>query len=222
MPSGLVAQLNVESLITGQLFVELSFEPEKASAYRHHLVQDIGIDEIPTLGSPLDQITDDLVQLISKANDVDFVRLNENVNACLEHLSIALSGVDSEGISESITAAAGDVSTFVQSEELYLALASAKNAFDEIQSTATSLNLYDGPFVESIDRWTMRFEQTLEQLDRLSMQTTAILAPDSSLRVEFENTLRTLSRTALTIRGLADYLERNPNALLTGRSESRK
>jgi paraquat-inducible protein B len=220
MPAGLVAQLNVESLITGQLFVEFSFEPEKVVSYQPHLTEDIGIVEVPTLASPLDQITDDLVQLISKANAVDFVRLNENVNVALENLSVVLADIDSKGISESVTRAADNVNAFVDSEDFKDTLTAVRLAFEDIQSTTKSLNLKNGPLAETVERWTTRFEQSLDKLDRLSTQTSDIMEPDSSLRVEFENTLRELSRTALTVRKFADYLERNPNALLTGRLES--
>ena len=218
MPPGLVAHLSMESLITGQLFVEFSFEPEKVLSYQPHLTEDIGIVEVPTLASPLDQITDDLVQLISQANAVDFVRLNENVNVSLENLSAVLAGIDSKGISESVTRAADNVNAFVDSEDFSQTLTAVRLAFEDIQSTTKSLNLEDGALAKTVERWTVRFEQSLNKLDRLSTQTSSIMEPDSSLRVEFENTLRELSRTALTVRKFADYLERNPNALLTGRS----
>lgn len=220
MPPGLVAQLSVESLITGQLFVEFSFEPSKVESYQPHLTEDIGIVEVPTLVSQLDQITNDLVHLISTANAIDFVRLNENVNVSLENLSAVLAGIDSKGISESVTRAANNVNAFVDSEDFSQTLAAVRSAFEDIQSTTKSLSLESGPLADAVERWTARFEQSLDKLDRLSTQTSDVMAPDSSLRVEFENTLRELSRTALTVRKFTAYLERNPNALLTGRSES--
>ena len=110
------------------------------------------------------------------------------------------------------------MNAFVDSEDFDQTLTAIRLAFEDIQSTAKSLNLKDGPLAKTADRWTVRFEQSLNKLDRLLTQTSTIMEPDSSLRVEFENTLRELSRTALTIRKFADYLERNPNALLTGRS----
>jgi paraquat-inducible protein B len=55
-------------------------------------------------------------------------------------------------------------------------------------------------------------------LDGLTVQTTQMLEPDSSLRYELENTLRELGRAAQSVRQFSDYLERNPNALLTGRA----
>ncbi len=45
------------------------------------------------------------------------------------------------------------------------------------------------------------------------------LAPDSALMTEMQDTARELSRTAQSLRALADYLERNPQALIRGKGE---
>jgi paraquat-inducible protein B len=216
---GLVAQLSTESLITGQLFVEFSFEPGKVQAFRPHLVGTNGMVEVPTFASPLDQITDDLVQLISNASAVDLKRLSENVNVALENLAVVLEGIDSKGISASVTTAADKVTAFVGSEEFDQSLATMRTAFEDVRSAAKSFNLETGSFGATVDIWTKRFGQTLDKLDGLTAQTTEIMEPESSLRYELENTLRELSRAAQSVRLFTDYLERNPNALITGRPD---
>ncbi len=216
---GLVAQLNLESFITGQLFVEFSFEPERLSTWRPHLEERVGIVEIPTLASSLDQMTGDVAQLISDLGAVDLPRLNENVNRVLEHLAVVLEGIDSEGISQSVTGAADQVSALVGSEDFKKSVAAMHGAFDAIRATAASLNMKEGPLADTVKQWTDQFSRTLEGLDRFVDDTGEMVKPDSSLRYEFENTLRELSRAAQSVRLLTDYLERNPNALLTGRPE---
>jgi paraquat-inducible protein B len=44
------------------------------------------------------------------------------------------------------------------------------------------------------------------------------LAPDSALFGELQDAAREFRRTAQSLRTLADYLERNPQALLRGKS----
>jgi paraquat-inducible protein B len=216
---GLVAQLAIESLITGQLFVEFSFEPGKVTAFRSHLVEPNGMVEVPTLGSPLDQITEDMVQLISKASAVDLDRLSDNVNVALENLAVVLQGVDSQGISASVTHAANQVTALVGSDEFEQSLTAMHGAFVEVQSAAQAFNLDTGALGATVNAWTTRFEQSLEKLDGLTSQTTEMVEPDSSLRYELESALRELSRAARSARQFTDYLERNPNALLTGRPD---
>ncbi len=216
---GLVAQLNLESFITGQLFVEFSFEPEKLEATQTHLDQVNGIYEIPTLNSSLDQITADIAQIISDFGALDLEELNKNINSTLISATKMLKGIDSVAISDSVTGAADEITQFVASEEFKQSVVTIRGAFDEVQNTAKSFNLSDGPLAKTIDTWTAQITETLDSLDKLTADASSILKPDSNVRYEFESMLRELSRAARSVRLLSEYLERNPNALLTGRSE---
>lgn len=219
---GLVGQLNLESVITGQLFVELSFAPEAAEAIGTHL--QAGADshvEIPTLGSSLDQITADVAQLIADAGDIDLGRLNENANRVLENLATVLGGIDSEGISTSVTTAADEVSAFIRSETFKESIASLRRAFEAFEEVSRSFDLEKGSLGERMETWTRLLDDTLGGLNQLVSRTNALMAPDSRIRFEIEDSLRELSRAAASLRELTDYLERNPNALITGRREGK-
>jgi len=220
--SGLVAQLSLESFITGQLFVEFSVEPDKVKGYEKRLVEFNGMVEIPTLGSPLDQVTDDVVELVTEIGEVDFLELTENLNAVLENLATTLAGIDSENLSRSITDAADRVGAFMETGEIEKTLTALQSTMDQVARTVESYDLEEGPMADALDEATQRFGRTLSKLDGLVENTEAMLDPESVLRYELENTLRELGRAARSIRALADYLERNPNALVTGRAEEGK
>lgn len=221
---GLVAELSLESFITGQLFVEFSFNPERIPGLQWHLVEESDMMEIPTLSSSLDQITDDVASIIADINDLDIERLNENINTVLENTAKVLAGIDSEEVSRSVTAAADSVSaatdsltTFIKSKEFSETLGSAKLAMEEITRTVESFNLEEGPLASKLDNWTSSLTTTLDELQALTSKTGDMMAPDGSLRYELESMMRELSRAARSIRALADYLEENPNSILTGR-----
>ena len=223
---GLVAELNLESFITGQLFVELGIKPDRSKDVIFHLEKSNGILEMPTLNSSLDQITSDVAQIISDVGALDLHELNRNINdvlvnasTMLVNASTMLEGIDSEGISQSVTSAADQITTFIASEEFTDSLAAVRGAFEEVRDTAESFNLSDGPLSETIETWTVQITETLDSLDNLTNDASALLQPDSNVRYEFENMIRELGRAASSIRLLSEYLERNPNALLTGRSE---
>ncbi len=217
---GLLARLSLESIITGQLFVEFSVDPDKAAEYRTHLTGVKGLVEIPTQGSPLDEITADTGKLIANLGAIDIPRLNENVNTALEHLSSVLGAVDAPGISHSVTEAAQTVTEVIGSEQFRDSVAEMHQAFASINETAKSYNLDSGRFGQTIETWSAHLEQTLDGFDQLVAQTNGLLDPRSDILYEWQNTLRELSHTAQSIRALTEYLERNPNALITGRAEN--
>jgi paraquat-inducible protein B len=57
----------------------------------------------------------------------------------------------------------------------------------------------------------------LESVRKTLDSTERTLASDAPLQTDLRETLRELARAAESLRGLADYLERNPEALIRGR-----
>lgn len=226
---GLVAQLNVESLITGQLFVEFSIQPGQARHFTQHRDDDYGMVEIPTLGSSLYQIANDLGLVISALADFDFERFDQNLNEVLVNLSTALTGIDSAltgldtpRLTESFAGAADGVADFLEAGELDKLLVASHSVLEQVEATVASYDLQDGPFADVIAQWTTTFEQTLAGVDQLVADSNGLLKPESSMRIELETSLRELGRAAQSLRFLTDYLKSNPNALLTGRPEHSK
>jgi paraquat-inducible protein B len=60
--------------------------------------------------------------------------------------------------------------------------------------------------------------KTMSDASRTLASAERSLAPDSALFGELQDAAREFSRTAQSLRALADYLERNPQALLRGKS----
>lgn len=216
---GLFAQLSLESFITGQLFVELTIDPRRSPGLQSNLIGDDEMIEIPTVSSSLDQITADAADIIAQVAAVDFPLLEQNINAVLENLATALAGIDSPGISRSITGAADSVTALVGSPEVAASIEAAHEALKILRETLRSINLKEGPMAETVALWTQEFSRALSGLNTVTAQLGSMTEPEGSLRSELENTVRELGRTAKSIRVLSDYLETNPNAILTGRPE---
>jgi paraquat-inducible protein B len=72
----------------------------------------------------------------------------------------------------------------------------------------------------------VELRKTLAEVSKTMNQATGTLAnaekslgPDSALFTELQDTAREFSRTAQSLRALADYLERNPQALIRGKGD---
>lgn len=193
---GLVAQLEQESFITGQLFVEFSIQSEQAGNFvkNRNGDGDYGMVEIPTLGSSFCEITNDVGSVISLFAEFDFQKTYQTINSVLESLLLVLQGIDAKELSRSITGAADQITVLLESGELEASLSSARSALEQL-------------------------DQTLSGLNRLVANGNDLIAPESPTRHELQNSLRELSQTAQSLRLFINYLERNPSALLTGRPE---
>jgi paraquat-inducible protein B len=61
---------------------------------------------------------------------------------------------------------------------------------------------------------------TMRDARKTLQRTESVLASDSPTQLEMRNTLREMGRAAAAVRGLAELLERQPEALITGRKDS--
>lgn len=220
---GIAAQLSLESFITGQQFVELDFFPDRASVT--HLSREAELIEIPTIPSSTDQITNDLAGIISNLEQIDFGLLNTNVNRILEGAADALESIDFAELNQLLVKILGDVRDFIDSGEMNDALVSVKTAAAQIEVLATDIGQliesYDAEaFSEELGHLAKAARQTLQRVDDLAALGSDFLAPESDSRMELEQALRDWSRAARSLRSFIQYLERNPQSLLSGR-ESR-
>ena len=213
--NGLVAELNVESFITGQLFVEFSFQPGQTENFTNHRDGDYGMVEIPTLGSSFCEITEDIGSLISIFTEIDFNETVQTTNEVLKNLVLVLQGLDTEELSRSITGVADQITSLLESGELEATLASMRSTLVRIEKTLSTYDLEEGQLAETV----VLLNQTLDGFNHLVAEANELIAPESDLRYEMQSSLRELSRAARSLRTFVNYLERNPNALLTGRPE---
>ncbi|MEM8866731.1 MAG: MlaD family protein [Verrucomicrobiota bacterium] len=216
---GMVAKLSLESFITGLLFVEFSVEPEGGYQSPDEIRTVGGLTEIPTLGTSLDEITADMAHVIAQVAAINLGELINNLDALFISTNMLIKGIDSYAITDAVVGAAAEVKELVSSAEIEATLVSVQEALKAFESTTDSFNLDTGPVGQMVEAWRKDFSTTLNGLDELVANANGMVAPDSNLRFEFEQSLRDLSQAAKSLKRLADYLETNPNAVITGRPE---
>ncbi len=219
---GLAAQLNLESFITGQQFVELDFMPER-EVFRH-LAREGEMVEIPTIPSSTDQITNDLAGIISNLEQIDFGQLNQNLNRILKGAADALESIDFAELNELIVGILDDFKLFIESGEVNKTLVAVQSAAARIDTLANdigkALDSYDAEaFAEELKQLASTANHTMKRIDELAALGADFLSPQSDSRIELEQTLRDWSRAARSLRSFIQYLERNPRSLLSGRED---
>jgi paraquat-inducible protein B len=204
---GLRAQLQLESIVTGVLFVELDLFP--GAPMNLFLPKDSGYLEIPTQPTLLQEASQTAADLIAKLRDVDF-----------------------DGLVTSIRDAARSVGELAGSPELRQTLTAAREAMVSARDTLTELRPHIPQFAGSVDSASgrlqgslKRFDATLGSLDTAlgSLDTTLgsvnrLVDPRAPLVYQLTTTLGDLGAAAKSVRELAEYLDRNPSAIIRGRS----
>ncbi len=216
---GLWARLKMRSLLTGKLFIELAFAPWTQG----HLVGDTqgGFQEIPTLPSGLEQLTQTLEnlpvkELITKAmaamDAITELASSSELQQIMTRLGTTLADIDQlvVHVDQQLQPLASDLQKAVGS----LADLTA-NAEDFLEKTTDSLQPLAREMRQSLALINQTAEVTTAALHRLQ----SVLDPRSELHYQLQQSLRELQDTSRAIRRLSIYLERHPEALLRGRQE---
>lgn len=183
--NGLRAQLKLDSVVSGALYVDLDVEanapPGELSQYGEYTV-------IPTRAGSLEAMTTQLANVLAK----------------LDALPI-------EQIGRDLSQAAAGVNALTNAPELQSALDEFATTLAQVRATTTQFNQTLTPELGNMLR---ESTATLERARTL-------LSDRSPLYVETQRTLQEVGQAARSLRQLADYLERHPEALLQGKGNRR-
>jgi paraquat-inducible protein B len=217
---GLHARLASQSLVTGQLLVELNFDPNEPSTLTG---ADPSIVEIPTAQSdieklkgalsrlPLDDIAASALKLMQ---DSDRLVTSPDVAKMLNSLVAA-----SDNLDQLISAVRSDLPGLISdlretSGAGHDTLVSAQDAMKEMRATLTTARQL---LATDVPGATKAAIATLQQAQKTLADANSMIAANSPQRYDIDQALRNLSAATRSLRVFADDLERRPNAVIVGK-----
>jgi paraquat-inducible protein B len=235
---GLRAQLDMQSLVTGQLFVNLDFFPERPARYVNI---ETGYPEIPTIPSSLENLSKTVEQLpiselASKANRVlraierwlnspELQEIMDSTNRTMKHVASITDKVDDQikpllsAVDKTLTEMQGlvhDIRVHVNP-----VAADVREFTGEARKLVGGINSRLGEITSGMEKTLIAAELALRKAESTLGGIEGSIGDDSPLRLELFNTLKELSTAARSLRVFADYLERHPEALIRGKGEYR-
>jgi len=207
---GLRAQLQMESMVTGQLYIELSYNPTAAPPELEAVAA--AWPEIPTtpslmaaLGTGAGSLVADVLQVLFQVNEM-------------------LAEIDMPGINAAVVASAEAVERLVDSPEIKAALAQVPGMTAQINRTMEGMTLLAERATGAIDPLQLQLEgttaemtATLQALRRTLEDTHGMLSTDSGLGYGLQQAMVSLKDAADALALLAASLEQNPDMLIRGR-----
>ena len=214
--AGLRAQLDMQSFVTGQLVVKLSLKPGTDAIMR-------GVDpphpEIPTMPS-------DSAAFMAKIQDLAG-DLGKNLDA--EQISMRINGIlkglDELTNSEDIRGSLDGINRIINDEDTQQLTASLQSTLDKLSAAVTDAGeLFrnaDGQVTtlsEDLQPALTSLENVLNEAEQTLAAAKEQLSGESVQMYELEATLVEVKSAARAISQFFDYLERNPEALLSGKN----
>ena len=218
--AGFRAQLDMQSVVTGQMVVALDFQPGTSAKL-------VGVDErypeIPTRPSiittlldtlqklPMEELLAKLVGTIDGINDLvhsqEIVDILNNANLATQDVRKLLARVSDQvqPLSDSTRATLNEAQQTIAALEKQLSrtldqastlLQDVDNKVNPLSKSATTAMNAAGTAFKSVDDLVNR---------------------DSVIRADLESTLKEIAAAAHSLRILTDYLERHPDSLIKGK-----
>lgn len=207
---GLRSQLQMESLVSGQLYIELSYRKDAKPPELEPRATEW--PEIPTtpslmaaLGTGAGSVVAEVVKVLFKVNEM-------------------LAAINMPEINAAVVASARSVQRLVDAPELRAALkevpgmtAQLNRTMAHVDTLTVTANAAIDPMATDLKGATKEMHATLQSLRRTIDETQGLLSTDSGLGFGLEAALVNLKDATNALRQLMTALEQNPDMLLRGK-----
>ena len=207
---GMRAQLNLQSLLTGLLYIQLDFHPGSpltlADTDSPHL-------QIPTIPTELQRLT-------RQIESVDLAAMAINVEAIVNSLNEVMGSEEIRNLPARLEQAVESVTGL--SDQLRAQLETLGPSMEQLLASATvtaekagaelpRLTKLAGESVARVEDAMIAFEQAMVEVEGL-------VSPDSATTYQLNRALEELARAGRALQLLARTLEEQPEALIRGKS----
>lgn len=190
--SGLRATLASESLITGQLYVELDFHPETEIVFRGI---DDDIREIPSIPSGIQEVIAKAQSFIAEIQqNLDVPKVMADITSSIEGLNALINAPATQNLTSE-----------------------ANQTLATIRSTLATIDTVVAELGDDVDPALQAFIDALETAESVLTLAEIQLRDDSDIAYRLGTTLKEVESAARAIRILAEQLEQQPESVLKGK-----
>lgn len=211
---GLRANLATQSLLTGQLMIELDFVPNSPVS-EHQTGTYRGVPQIPTVPSTLDNVWKTVTSLPVAEIAKNLLSISDGINRLVEsgHVEHVAEGID-------------DILKQLRnvSNEMNMTLVSIRNMADTYNAMAKEVTPRINQTLDdatkafgSLSNVSTALSHAANQTEKTMSSAHGIVDRNSSTMMELNKTLRDIGEAARAMRSLAHTIERNPESLLRGK-----
>ena len=208
---GLRAQLNTQSIVTGELQVDLVYAKNDKPVMRGH---DTSVEEIPTIPNTLETV-------FERLGELPLEEIVQNLNKSTESIAKVMSSGELETLVANMTAISADVKTLSKGMSN---LAKEGHIEEIVKETRTALNaLTESLESADLNKTMASIDKTLSEGQELMKNSQAFVKNmdrnSTQLQKDLAMALEDIADAARASRHLLEYLERHPEALIRGKGE---
>jgi paraquat-inducible protein B len=213
---GLRARLEVQALATGMLFVGLDFRdpkefpPDPKTTDSRYVV-------VPFVSSAIEEFQSSVTEILANLKKIDFGGISKGLTALLTDVRKHLEGVDFKGVTEQWKKTGAQIEAVATGPDVKRTFENLNGAVTDLRNTIAKLDAQIEPSSKDLATTMAEARRTVQAFNETAAAAKDFIAAQSGIGDELIVTLDHLNDAADSVKRLADFLERNPNALITGR-----
>jgi paraquat-inducible protein B len=201
---GMRAQLQVQSMLTGMLFVQIDFHQDAPLKYYK---LDPDTKEIPVIPTEMDLLLDAL-------SDIDFAKLAANIERILHNIENFTGNPELHALPGNANATVLSIKKLADDVDGQLV--------KEMTTAVKQLNLLLSELGKDVPGLTDSAQEILTRLEKSMGNISHILSDDSPMLHEITGAVQELNRTLTAVRSLANTIDQQPESLLKGKKEPKE
>jgi paraquat-inducible protein B len=217
---GLRAQLGVLGLATGLLFVELDFLDPKEYPVDSRTVE-LKYVVVPAVPSAISEFQASASEILSKVRKIDFDGLSGELKKLLVDSRRQVEGLDLKGVLAQWQRTGAAVETLATAPEIKQAFTNLNATLVDLRATLAKLDGQVSTTGTDVHATLAQAQTMLQNFNATSGTLRNFINAQQGLGEGASEAFGKISGAADAVQRLADFLERNPNALLTGKKASR-
>jgi paraquat-inducible protein B len=222
---GLRAQLELGGLATGLLFVELDFmDPEKYPD--HSTITDLKYVVIPPAPSEISEfrasaatLLANATSLLAKLQEIDFQGLSTELKKLIVETRTRIDGVDFKGLADQWKKTGASIDKLASSPDTIHSLENLNKTLEVLHTSLGHLDTQVDSNGKELRETLVQAKAALESFNTAAISAKGFINAQQGFSTDTSRALQRVADAAESIQQLADFLERNPNALLSGRKE---
>ncbi len=214
--SGLRANLDVLGLATGLLFVELDFRPPgdyppPALPFTPKYVV------VPAVPSAISEFRANLTEILNDVKKIDFAGISAEFKGVLVDARKQLNALDLKATIAQWQRTGAQFEALAASPEIKQSFTNLNAAITDLRGLLAHIDSQVAPTGTELTATLSQAKTALETFNATAVTAQRFIASQSGFGDEAAMTLERLRSAAEAVQRLADFLERNPQALISGK-----
>ncbi|MDR2435714.1 MAG: MlaD family protein [Puniceicoccales bacterium] len=192
---GLAAKLSLDSVVTGKSFVALDYYPNDDERYFKD-IDGLKYQQMPSMRTDFDEFIANVDSIVKNLMEINFGEIGSSFSAFLADLRGVLSDLDLKQMSLAFSRSCEDFGRFWNNGKI-------ENILQRVETVVGKLDL--------------RFDGVIDEISGTFSNIRKMFDENSPFMEYFRANLSQFERVLRALREFLEFIERNPNAILTGK-----